>query len=175
MRLRVLLFQSLLSWIGFKDFVDVVTVWLRLMVSILVVVDWVQRRGSLPSSLTFRIQVSILVVVDWVQRHCVRALRELVVRGFQSLLSWIGFKDLIPAAVECDSVVGFQSLLSWIGFKDLPLRILFRVAHQVSILVVVDWVQRPAAGHVVSRDLCVSILVVVDWVQRHSAANPLGS
>ena len=62
-------------------------------------------------------QVSILVVVDWVQRP----------RG---------------AARMSSCRLTFQSLLSWIGFKDKELVEAMKSSVEVSILVVVDWVQR---------------------------------
>ena len=62
---------------------------------------------------------------------------------FQSLLSWIGFKDVNVSATAKTSS-GFQSLLSWIGFKDRNTGVDGVVfVGDVSILVVVDWVQRP--------------------------------
>ena len=87
-------FQSLLSWIGFKDWqgdgwaewsprgfnpccrglgskTRIFLVCQRVLttVSILVVVDWVQRLHSPKKQAFRRPRVSILVVVDWVQRH----------------------------------------------------------------------------------------------------------
>ena len=106
------------------------------------------------------------------------------------MLSWIGFKD--PQPVTSFRVIFvFQSLLSWIGFKDTRLQILLDPEAMVSILVVVDWVQRPACAVMACARVSlfqsllswigfkdcsrlkvdrgwhrVSILVVVDWVQR---------
>ena len=42
--------------------------------------------------------------------------------GFQSLLSWIGFKDLGIVFIRLERLSEFQSLLSWIGFKDPTLK-----------------------------------------------------
>ena len=167
---RVLAFQSLLSWIGFKDPAPPRVTDTPLMVSILVVVDWVQRlAGAIASS-----------VGD---------------NEFQSLLSWIGFKDRDRLCKRNATLPEFQSLLSWIGFKDpAPLRSC-RSPFRVSILVVVDWVQRRQACRVHLVHLSgfqsllswigfkddteqrfnewintVSILVVVDWVQRQHEA-----
>ena len=70
--------------------------WRQATVSILVVVDWVQR--PVCQSLRLQaIQVSILVVVDWVQRLVAEERRDVFVPGFQSLLSWIGFRDVAPS------------------------------------------------------------------------------
>ena len=85
-------FQSLLSWIGFKDIMRLPVLWYLIRVSILVVVDWVQRQCCI-RSLLLSIHVSILVVVDWVQRQQVEAVVNAWLDRFQSLLSWIGFKD----------------------------------------------------------------------------------
>ena len=63
-------------------------------------------------------------------------------------------------------VVEFQSLLSWIGFKDSAGHESGSLPAGVSILVVVDWVQRPNCDTAFLGDAGVSILVVVDWVQR---------
>ena len=113
----------------------------RMRVSILVVVDWVQRLSLHPKT-EAAVKVSILVVVDWVQRQKLRAIQMACKMEFQSLLSWIGFRD---AARRC-----------WSNGTSV-----------VSILVVVDWVQRPGVSmnRLVHRT-SVSILVVVDWVQR---------
>ena len=95
-------------------------------------------------------------------RLCLRVIK------FQSLLSWIGFKDAGDVAIRkrfrlrfnpccrglgsktgCGDVrpnakVQFQSLLSWIGFKDFRGQTFRHHDFRVSILVVVDWVQRLA-------------------------------
>ena len=61
---------------------------------------------------------------------------------FQSLLSWIGFRDS-AAEHEHYRLIWFQSLLSWIGFRDSGTRANQSIGDdEVSILVVVDWVQR---------------------------------
>ena len=162
----------------------------RMRVSILVVVDWVQRLSLHPKT-EAAVKVSILVVVDWVQRQKLRAIQMACKMEFQSLLSWIGFRDTPDLCEIVVSKIVFQSLLSWIGFRDLGARSATRFPNRVSILVVVDWVQRPdrsqAGGfHRLEfqsllswigfrdrndnprrdRRISVSILVVVDWVQR---------
>ena len=115
-------FQSLLSWIGFKDWRDDLR-------------REVEKRG-----------VSILVVVDWVQRLPRHFVPVVLHSEFQSLLSWIGFKDNFTASSANGFEIGFQSLLSWIGFKDDRGGGCDHQHRQVSILVVVDWVQRRCHG-----------------------------
>ena len=66
----------------------------KALVSILVVVDWVQRLARKAEWVAYITQVSILVVVDWVQRHVICGGFPCQDIRFQSLLSWIGFKDL---------------------------------------------------------------------------------
>ena len=230
----------MLSWIGFKDSMPRSPLSAGHQVSILVVVDWVQRRGRRghPQAISSAFQsllswigfkdvpdlkaqvetqfVSILVVVDWVQRLGDERYRTNTETAFQSLLSWIGFKDLGIVFSRLGRLSEFQSLLSWIGFKDLksipqtvPGSSCFNPCcrglgsktcrpHRsrqpgpcVSILVVVDWVQRLRPGDsalrcgsgfqsllswigfkdilqtlLMSGQILVSILVVVDWVQR---------
>ena len=86
---------------------------------------------------------------------------------FQSLLSWIGFSDIVIDCVDVPSVM-FQSLLSWIGFRDRNDNPRRDRRISVSILVVVDWVQRLDGFGKCDEAYKVSILVVVDWVQRLS-------
>ena len=139
----VLQFQSLLSWIGFKD-LGIVFSRLGRLSEFQSLLSWIGFKDlksipqTVPGSSCFNPCcrglgsktcrphrsrqpgpcVSILVVVDWVQR-------------------------LRPgdSALRCGS--GFQSLLSWIGFKDILQTLLMSGQILVSILVVVDWVQRP--------------------------------
>ena len=105
-----------MSWIGFRDPVKV-------------------RRHP-----TQRL-VSILVVVDWVQRHSRGHVCRCRSGWFQSLLSWIGFRDLCGPERRRNHFM-FQSLLSWIGFRDRYVSAARDEHGGVSILVVVDWVQR---------------------------------
>ncbi len=188
-------FQSLLSWIGFKDFhAD----WRGIRpesVSILVVVDWVQRRREDMRFVELAGSVSILVVVDWVQRLNARCIESSRIPEFQSLLSWIGFKDglsnrltfacaNVSILVVVDwvqrlrsqnhipaSIWSFNPCCRGLGSKTSPPLPAPLTPCSVSILVVVDWVQRlqdetRRLGFMFS----VSILVVVDWVQRRHSA-----
>ena len=88
--------------------------------------------------------VSILVVVDWVQRPAPIVESPSSAVWFQSLLSWIGFKDEAGQPTDYMPQFEFQSLLSWIGFKDTGGGGVQGLVPFVSILVVVDWVQRHA-------------------------------
>ena len=186
------LFQSLLSWIGFKDVHAYKPSRSKWRVSILVVVDWVQRPGTCLISNTVSNTVSILVVVDWVQRRDHDRRRMVDVVAFQSLLSWIGFKDGSQDNDLSATAASFNPCCRGLGSKT-------RVGARqnwshigVSILVVVDWVQRlphrlstalsprrcfnPCCRGLGSKtpmryrhrpeQFQVSILVVVDWVQR---------
>ena len=134
-------FQSLLSWIGFKDFVTYRTTKGNVAVSILVVVDWVQRQrradiraahlmGFNPccrglGSKTCRekslhdveVVVSILVVVDWVQRLWSFVVAARIFRKFQSLLSWIGFKDPLPGLKGDSRELCFNPCCRGLGSK----------------------------------------------------------
>ena len=104
--------------------------------------------------------------MDWVQRHSNGKLRDTRSPGFNPCCRGLGSKTATVIADE-DGHWEFQSLLSWIGFKDQIGRHAGKVGHEVSILVVVDWVQRLHSTMTVDSDqLQVSILVVVDWVQR---------
>ena len=147
------LFQSLLSWIGFKDKAKAVRPCSVDEVSILVVVDWVQRPELCLLRKLCQLPVSILVVVDWVQRPVSSVSLASLTVVFQSLLSWIGFKDAIFGMLDHVNLL-FQSLLSWIGFKDRKTVRRDPGPNQVSILVVVDWVQRPGVRNL--RPCCFS-------------------
>ena len=113
------------------------------------------------------------------------------IRLFQSLLSWIGFKDAEMKKTAIESMPGFNPCCRGLGSKT-PKTTQESLTHfSVSILVVVDWVQRQlirpsgalpvtcfnpccrglgsktsSRGHRISYFIFVSILVVVDWVQR---------
>ena len=163
---RVLAFQSLLSWIGFKDPAPPRVTDTPLMVSILVVVDWVQRQSmagrTARHGLSFnpccrglgsktrwrnciqcwRQRVSILVVVDWVQRprQTVQAQRDVTGVSILVVVDWVQRRQ--ACRVHLVHLSGFQSLLSWIGFKDDTEQRFNEWIKTVSILVVVDWVQR---------------------------------
>ena len=110
-------FQSLLSWIGFRDLLRLRLFHRLTLVSILVVVDWVQRQNYGPSRWPAK----------WSFNPCCRGLGSETrarcsgcrsEKKFQSLLSWIGFRDCDGRGSDARPLKQFQSLLSWIGFRD---------------------------------------------------------
>ena len=110
-------------------------------VSILVVMDWVQRLRVFEWGEDAKHKVSILVVMDWVQRP---------VRFAAELLRPASFN---PCCDGLGSKTGERT--------DDPRRMAL-----VSILVVMDWVQRQDIHRTILNLSEVSILVVMDWVQR---------
>ena len=116
------------------------------------------------------VEVSILVVVDWVQRPDGRTRTARARLGFQSLLSWIGFRDFeVESVKRAEEVVSILVVVDWVQrHRNSPGSIV--AACSVSILVVVDWVQRLLLVAAIAASIHVSILVVVDWVQRPPTA-----
>ncbi len=137
-----------------------------LPVSILVVVDWVQRLGA-AARITFAVNGfnpccrGLGSKTRHVQnthgaRHsfnpCCRGLgsktRSRVrafarqCRGFQSLLSWIGFKDFTHSVIVSNDPASFNPCCRGLGSKTLRIAERRNGNADVSILVVVDWVQR---------------------------------
>ena len=91
-----------------------------------------------------------------------------IVMPDSAVIVWAALAELI--VMDCVDVpsVRFQSLLSWIGFRDRNDNPRRDRRISVSILVVVDWVQRLDGFGKCDEAYKVSILVVVDWVQRLS-------
>ena len=90
-------FQSLLSWIGFRD------LWTSC--------QWCSNCC-----------VSILVVVDWVQRPPAAPNPESTLRSFNPCCRGLGSETRtrrLPMRIMAE----FQSLLSWIGFRDSKLHV----------------------------------------------------
>ena len=88
-----------------------------------------------------RIWVSILVVVDWVQRHSPDSLDVWADFGFNPCCRGLGSKTTAALRIAgCKALVSIRVVVDWVQrqYSDQSATI---YDFLVSILVVVDWVQ----------------------------------